>query len=165
MKFETEMRFDASADEVMRMFSDVAYFEKKYKASGFRNIEVLSHEKTDTRFNVTIRYSAPADSPLPDFAKKFMPDEAVVTQTDTWDLRARTGELKVELKGVPAKVSAQMRLSESGAQATNRLQWNVSCGIPLVGGKLEKIIANDIQSKADADHQVSVGLLGPYRNK
>src|SRR3546814_20803183 len=74
-----------------------------------------------------------------------------ITQRDSWDLKKRTGQLEVEVRGVPIKIAATMRLADEGKGSANTLSWNVSCGIPLIGGKLEKLLISDIQAKADAD--------------
>src|SRR3546814_20708456 len=85
-----------------------------------------------------------------------------ITQRDSWDLKKRTGQLEVEVRGVPIKIAATMRLADEGKGSANTLSWNVSCGIPLIGGKLEKLLISDIQAKADADLAASRKILADY---
>src|SRR3546814_106669 len=115
--------------------------------------------RTDTLFPYTTLFRS---VPLPDFAKKFVPAEMSITQRDSWDLKKRTGQLEVEVRGVPIKIAATMRLADEGKGSANTLSWNVSCGIPLIGGKLEKLLISDIQAKADADLAASRKILADY---
>jgi hypothetical protein len=162
MKFETKHTFDKPAATVIKMFSDRSYFERKYAGLGFTAIEVLEHDKSDSRFRIKVRYTAQSNAPVPDFAKKFLPSTMVVTQQDSWDLKTLTGRLEVEIKGAPVKVACDMALKDDGKGAANQLRWNVSCGIPLVGGKIEKITAEDIQAKESADIATTRKILADY---
>ncbi|MFP5307140.1 MAG: DUF2505 domain-containing protein [Gammaproteobacteria bacterium] len=162
MKFDDKHTFDKPAAAVMKMFSDRAYFERKYTELGFTEIEVLEHERSDTKFRIKVRYTTKNSVQLPDFAKKFVPQVAVVTQQDTWDLQRMTGHLDVEIKGAPVKVACDMALRDNGAGSANQLKWTITCGIPLVGGKLEQLTADDIRSKAGNDIATTRRILQDY---
>jgi hypothetical protein len=162
MQFNDKHAFDKPAATVLKMFSDKAYFERKYQELGYKDIEVLEHSSDAKKFRIKVRYSAPNSAPVPDFAKKFLGANNVVTQSDTWDLVKRTGRLEAEIKGVPVKVVADMRLADEGAGSTNTLKWNLDCGIPFIGGKLEQIVGSDIQSKAKTDLAKSREILQSY---
>ena len=162
MEFKDKHTFEKPAATVLKMFSDRAYFEKKYAALGYKNIEVLEHTVDAKKFRIKVRYSAPNSAPVPDFAKKFLGENNIVTQSDTWDLEKKTGRLEAEIKGVPVKVSADMKLADEGAGSANTLKWNLSCGIPLLGGKLEQLVGSDIQSKARTDIAKSREILKSY---
>ena len=162
MQFNDKHTFDKPAATVLKMFSDKAYFERKYKELGYGNIEVLEHKADAKKFRIKVRYSAPNSAPLPDFAKKFLGETNTVVQSDTWDLEKRTGRLEAEIKGVPVKVAADMKLADEGAGSTNTLKWNLSCGIPLIGGKLEQVVAGDIKAKGATDLAKSREILKSY---
>ncbi len=162
MKFDDKHVFDKPAATVMKMFSDQAYFERKYKALGFTDIQVLEHEKSATKFRIKVRYTAKNDVPVPEVVRKFIPATTVVTQSDTWDIGKMTGRIEAEIKGAPVKVSCDMTLKNEGKGAVNLLKWNVSCGIPLIGGKVEKITAEDIQAKAGNDVATTRKILADY---
>lgn len=162
MQFNDKHAFDKPAATVLKMFSDKAYFEKKYQSLGYKDIQVLEHAADAKKFRIKVRYTAPNTAPVPDFAKKFLGETNVVTQSDAWDLERKTGRLEAEIRGVPVKVSADMKLADEGAGSANRLTWNLSCGIPLLGGKLEQLVASDIQSKAKTDLAKSREILKGY---
>lgn len=161
MQFEQTHSFDKGADAVIRMFTDRAYFERKY-AQIARAYEVLEHEQDGDDFRIRCRVTIESDAPLPGFAKKFMGETMDVVQTDEWNAATRTGKLTLELPGVPAELSADMAVSEAGDGAQNTLRWTIKCNIPLVGGKLEKVLAADIEAKAARDVAVSNEILADY---
>ncbi len=162
MKFDDKHTFDKPASTVIKMFSDQKYFERKYKDLGGWDISVLECEKTAKKFRIKCCYTMKSNVPLPDFVKKFVPETAVITQTDTWDIAAMTGRLEVSIKGAPVKVVADMTLKNEGKGSANNLKWDVSCGIPLVGGKIEKIVVDDIHAKAKADIAATRNILKDY---
>ena len=162
MQFNDKHSFDKPAASVIKMFADKAYFERKYKELGFSGIEVLEHTVDAKKFRIKVRYTAPNSAPLPDFAKKFLGETNSITQTDTWDIEKKTGRLEAEIRGVPVKVFADMTLKDEGAGSTNTLKWNLNCGIPFIGGKLEEVVAGDIKAKSKGDQAKTREILKQY---
>ncbi len=161
MKFEDVYRYSKDADTVMRMFSDRAYFEKKY-AETTLDYEVLEHELSADTFRIRCKLTMPLNVPVPGFAKKFFGQTMNVVQEDTWDLKNRTGRLTVELAGVPVTVKATMALREGSGGGENHVNWDIGCNIPLVGNKVAKLVADDIQAKSPGDLSVSEKILAEY---
>jgi hypothetical protein len=142
MKFEDRHLLNKPAATVIKMYGDQKFFERKYKDIGAWDIVVLECDKSDKKFRIKCRYSIKSSNPnIPAFATKFVGDSSTITQTDTWDLIAKTGRLDVEIKGVPVKVGADM---------------------VLIGGKLEQLIVDDIKSKSAQDVAVTVKILADY---
>lgn len=162
MQFTDKHAFNKNADTVMKMYSDKEFFLRKYKESGYQDIQVLAHEKSGDKFRIKCQYAMKTDVPVPGFAKKFMPDTSTVVQEDSWDCKAKKGRLNIEIKGVPAKISCDMTLTDAGSGSANSFKWDISVKIPLVGGKLEELIANDIRSKSKKDHGVTAKILEDY---
>lgn len=162
MKFDLKHSYDKPAAAVLKMYSDKAFFERKYKEIGAWDVQVLEHEKSDKKFRIKCAFKVKNDAPIPDFAKKFLGDSMSVVQTDSWDLGAMTGRIETEVKGTPVKMSAEMKLKDAGAGSVNEMKWNVTCGIPLIGGKLESIVADDVKTKSKNDEAASRKILASY---
>ncbi|HWY25138.1 MAG TPA: DUF2505 domain-containing protein [Nevskia sp.] len=161
-QYEERQSFDQPKDKVLRMFSDRAYFEKKYAASGGWDIKVLEHELNATRFRIKCSYSRKPDAEVPGFAKKIIGEAVHLTQEDVWDLDKASGHLKIEIRNTPIKMSAEMRVAEEKGGCCNVLQWTLSCAVPLIGGKLEQMLAKEMKDKAAADLEISRKLLAGY---
>lgn len=163
MKFDEQHSLDKPAAAVLKMYSDRAYFEKKYATlAGVKDFEILECETKGTTFRIKHRSQQRSDNAaLPDFAKKFLGEYNHITQQDTWNTATGVGRLDIEIKGVPLKISADMKVT-GDKTATNTFTWNVVCNIPLLGGKLEKLIAEDIKGKSAADVVLTNQLLKDY---
>lgn len=162
MKFEEQLRFEQPAATVLRMYTDRSFFERKYKGAGAWDVEVLEHEKSERHFRIKCRFNMKSDAPLPDFARKFIGESISVVQQDAWDLQKLTGRIETEIRGAPVKISADMALRDEGEGSANELRWNVSCAIPLIGGKLEKVVAQDLQAKSGKDYEITRKILKDY---
>lgn len=162
MKFEERHTFDQPAEKVMHMYADKAFFDRKYREVGAIECELLDHQRTDARFSVKYRLVMKSDAPLPEVAKKILGDTVKMVQQDAWDIGKRTGRIDIEIKGAPLKISADMKLIDEGGKGVNVQNWNVSCSIPLVGGKIEAAIAEDIKAKSKRDLAVSRKLILEY---
>ena len=163
MQFTDKHMFTKNADTVMKMYTDKEFFVRKYKEVGGWDIKVLEHEKSADKFRIKCQYTIKSDAPVPGFAKKFLPETATITQEDVWDCKTKKGRLQVEMKGLPARISCDMTLANDGKGSANAMKWEVSVKIPLIGGKVEELIANDIKSKSKTDKLVSAKILEDYK--
>lgn len=159
MKYEAVHRFRQPVEQLVAMYFTRRYHEAKYQKIGATGVEILDVKDTPELFEICVRYCVSSDAPLPDFAKKVVGDTITVTQTDRWNRKALTGELKIDIKGAPVKVSAQMRLKPEGSGCVNAFVWDVTCAIPLIGGKIERVLLEDLKVKAERDGKISQALL------
>ncbi|MGQ0618894.1 MAG: DUF2505 domain-containing protein [Panacagrimonas sp.] len=162
MKFEERHVFDQPAATVLKMYTDRTFFDRKYQALEAIECELLDHRQTDARFSVQYRLVMKSDAPLPEVLKKIMGDTVRMTQQDSWDLGTRTGRLDIEIRNAPIKVGADMRLVEEDGKGVNVQSWTISCNIPLVGGRIEAAIAQDIRIKSRRDLAASRKIILDY---
>lgn len=162
MQFSYQQTFNRKADEVLKMFCDPAYHQQLQKNLGAMDLKVLEQSDDGTRFRIRLQYLLKSDVPLPAFAKKVLGETSSVTQEERWDRSTKKGEVTIEVKGLPAKIRAATALSDAAAGATKRFDWEVNIKIPLVGGKLEELVADDIKRKAPIDEAASRKLLEGY---
>jgi hypothetical protein len=161
-QYEERQSFDQPREKVLRMFSDRVYFERKYAASGGWDIKVLEHELDGKRFRIKCSYSRKPDADVPGFARKFIGDSVQVTQEDVWDLETASGRLAIEIRNAPIRMSAAMRVEKEKGGCVNVLQWTLNCPVPLIGSKLEQMLATEMRNKAAADLDISHRLLADY---
>jgi hypothetical protein len=58
---------------------------------------------------------------------------------------------------------AEMRVVKEPGGCVNVLQWALTCAVPLLGGKIEQLLAKEMRNKAAADLEISRRLLAGYR--
>ena len=158
--FTNEQRYDQSVAHVLAKYIDTEFLSKKYAALGRQDIAVLERKVTPQQAHMRVTYSDTAGMELPEFAKKLMPERTQVVQSVTWDLAKQVGTIEVESKGTPVTIQGRMQLKDNGqGGCTNTVTWNVSCSIPLLGGKVEKLLVEGLSRKAKKDEEVSRQLL------
>ena len=157
--FTDTQRFTQTPDVVLAKYTDPDFLQRKYVELGRQDIEVLEQRVENGRARLRIAYSDKAETDVPDFAKRFMPERTHVVQTVGWDLERKVGRIQVEPKGAPVKVQGELRMEARDGGALNTIHWTVSCAVPLIGGKLEKLLMEGIRQKAAKDQAVSQTLL------
>ncbi len=162
MKAQHRSPYSKGSDSVVKMFTDKNYFQRKYELQGAKNIQLLDHKQDGDDFTVQYERQVPADVKVPGFAKKFVPELMTVTQRDTWNVASKTGHLDIELKGIPGSMSCEMRLEDTASGCDLVMDWSITCNVPLVGGKLEKVLWEDLHGKMASDVEVGEQILVDY---
>lgn len=150
-RIEHELTYDAPLSEVAAMLADPAFRE-----------EVCDHQKV-LRFDVTVEDGDgttrvvidqvhPAAG-LPSFATRLVGDEINIVQREVWTAPDRAG-VEVTIPGKPGEMTGTATLTESDGTTTERVDLTVRVGIPLVGGKIEKLIGDMLVRALEAENTV-----------
>lgn len=162
MKFQTRLTWPASRDRVLAMITDRRYVERKQEASTAERWEIASCSDDGRQFAVSVRsFNRPGEN-LPAVARRFINQDQLVEvlQHDRWDRDTASGTTVVENLSFPSvSVTASMQLTEADGITTNTISWDVSCSIPLVGGKLAELIAGEIRAKVSHNEALGRRIL------
>lgn len=138
-RVQHDLTYDATANEVLAMLHDQAFRERVCDATG-----VLRHTVTVTprggATEVLIDQVQTAQG-LPGFAKKLVGDEIHIVQKESWTSDTHA-DVEVTIPGKPGQMTGTATLTESGATATEHVDLEIKVNIPLVGGKIEGLIAD-----------------------
>ena len=162
MKYSERIQYTNSTQELLNIFTNPDFFRAKYAATGARDIEILDMQATPERFMIKVSRKVPSDVPIPSFAKSFVPQDITLIQTDSWDLRTATGTLDIQFVGIPVKVSCGLKLVNDGTNAIEDLDFDIRVNVPLIGGKLEKLLADDLKVKFARDTEITLGMIPHY---
>lgn len=165
MQYSCEHVLPAPIERVEQMYWDPAYAPRKYRELGLKDIEVAAQKKDGREFQIRCNFKMKPSIELPKVAQRFVPggEALVVTQTDTWDLQARTGRLDIVIHAFESvTIRCDMKLEPHPQGAVNRMRWTIESSMPLIGGTLAKILAQDIQSKFADDCAVANRILQDY---
>ena len=89
----------------------------------------------------------------PGFAKRFVGDEIQLVQTERWS-DIENARVEVVIPGKPGQMSGTLSLRESGGTTTETVDMEIRVGIPLVGGKIESLIADLLRKALKAENAV-----------
>ncbi len=155
-----EHRYPFPRAQVAPYFLSRAFHEAKYRAMGRDDALVLADLHEAGRFEITVRYPATADGPMPEFIKKLIGERVSLTQIDTWNTDTLRGEIQVTIKPGPGvRLWGELQLLDAGATTVLRMDWQVECRVPLIGGKVEQFLVGDLSSKAATDERGAIAAL------
>ena len=97
---------------------------------------------------------------VPSFAKKIVNPVNTVTDVKSWDASTKTARMSVEIKGVPIKVTGDIRIVPSGTGSDYVVDFQVSCKIPLLGGQLEKHATGQTEQGMVREHDWNRSSIG-----
>nr|CEL14969.1 hypothetical protein [Kibdelosporangium sp. MJ126-NF4]CTQ93438.1 hypothetical protein [Kibdelosporangium sp. MJ126-NF4] len=139
---EHRARFATSADSVYAAVVDPAFLTDRLDALGGNNASVIDRTESAQATTLRVRQGLAAEH-LPSAVRAVLKGDLVVDRTETW--RAdKTGTVKATVQGVPGEINGTMRLSDvdGGSEWLTSLEVRVS--IPLIGGKIEKTIGDQV---------------------
>jgi hypothetical protein len=100
---------------------------------------------------------------IPGFAQKLVGHEIRFVQRETWS-SPESAELHVTIPGKPGDMTGTEHLTQSGDDVVQRIELAVKVSMPLIGGKVEDLIAGFIGKAFDAENKVGVKwLAGEWR--
>jgi len=137
MKLSHTTTYDAPLDEVFAMLTDPAFRERAAKESGVLEVKVDVTAQGDGA-QVRMEQVQPVQG-VPAFATKFAGDTTRVDLVETWTSRA-SADLEITTPGKPTRITGGYRLSELGGWTTQDFEGDCKVSVPLLGGKLEKVM-------------------------
>lgn len=146
-KLTKKLTYDATAEAVTAMLDD-----PEFRESVLQQQKVVRGSATVDGDVVTIEQVRAGDD-LPSFARSFVGDEILIVQTENWT-SPTSADVRLTIPGKPGEAVGTLQLVESGATTTETVELDVSVKIPLVGGKIEKLIAGIISSALDVEQRV-----------
>lgn len=154
--FTLDLTYDASLEAVGAMLDDPTFREQVCDAQGAITKTVTFSEDGEVQ-QVVIDQVQPAEG-IPGFARKFVGEEIQLVQTERWR-DAENADVEVVIPGKPGQMTGTVSLSESGGTTTEHVEMVIQVNIPLVGGKIENLIADLLRKALTAENAVGRDYL------
>ena len=156
MKLRHEISYDAPLSDVYAMLADPDFRQASAAAMGVISADVTITPKGEG-MSVLIDQVQPTEG-VPGFAKKFAGETTRAVQTEEWGSPAG-GSITIETPGKPTSIRGTLALSESGGRTTETLDVEVKVKVPLIGGKLEKLMADLVTAGMDKEQVAGAAWL------
>jgi hypothetical protein len=140
-RFEHRASFPATVDAVYSTLVDEAFLTARLRDIGGKGAALLSHETTDGGAAYRLRQGVDADR-LPGAVRSILKGDLVVEREERW--RGHESAGRATIAGVPAQIASRGRLTERGGGTELLVSAEVKVSIPLVGGKIEKVVAEQV---------------------
>jgi hypothetical protein len=100
---------------------------------------------------------------IPSFAKKIVGTEIRLVQDESW-ASPSGADITVTIPGKPGDMTGTTSLTQAGTDVVQQIDLAVKVSIPLVGGKVEDLVAGFVGKAFDAENKVGVKWLrGEWR--
>lgn len=142
---EHRSTFAEAAGTVFNTLVDEAFLTERLRAIGGKNAALLGHSRDGERVTFRMRQGVDA-ALLPSTVRSFINGDLVVEREERWQPEggAHAGASRVTITGVPGEIQGRSRIAGSGAGATLVINAQVKVSIPLIGGKIEKVVAEQV---------------------
>ena len=156
-KLTQELRYDgATIDQVNEMLADPAFREQvcDFQRVIRHDVDVKSEGDTMT---VRIDQFQSAEG-VPSFARKFVGGEIHIRQEEDWTSKEK-GNLHISIPGKPGEMTGTALLTEDPDGTTETVNMSIKVNIPLVGGKIEALLAELLTKALRAEQHVGRNWL------
>ncbi len=127
----TTVKFTYAQDveTVFNFLSDPETARERSMHMGERDINIRKEGNAVTNVRTV-------DSEVPGFAAKFLKPSNTVTEVKRWDPATKSAKLTVDIQGAPTHLEGTITLKPKGAGTEYTMDYEVTCKIPLIGGKI-----------------------------
>jgi uncharacterized protein YndB with AHSA1/START domain len=151
-----ELAYDASPEAVYAMLTDPAFREEACERMRVLRATATVRETGEATV-VTIDQVQHAGG-LPSFATKLVGDEIEIVQEETWT-DGRHADVHVSIPGKPGEMVGTAVLEESDGGTVEKVDLEVRVRIPLVAGKIEKLVAEMLRKALRAENETGHDYL------
>ncbi|HEX5769684.1 MAG TPA: DUF2505 domain-containing protein [Nocardioidaceae bacterium] len=156
MRFEHTLRYDASPEEVFAMLGEAVFRERVCEAQHVTECTATVDGVDDT-MSVMVDQKRPSEG-IPSFAKKFVGDTIHIQQREEWS-SATDAKLDVSIPGKPGHLKGTITLRPDGDGTVETVSGDLKVSIPLLGGKIEVLIAELLEHALQAEHRIGTAWL------
>jgi hypothetical protein len=149
-------RYPAPPERVQEVLTDQEYLQAKLHAVGGPRVELVSWEQDMRGVTFVLHQAVPNDA-MPPFIRAMLPGELTIRRTETWS--GSEGHVHAEVDGAPGTITGVMRLEPDPAGCVLDAQLTAEVPVPLIGGKVEKIVTDSIAKLMDTEYQFTLEWL------
>jgi len=159
VRFEHENRYAASPDDVAALQTDQAYRAslKSRTRSAAHSVQVTDQGGT-TVVEVDQRLKTEG---IPSFARKLVGETIQLVQREEWTGHQASFELSIP--GKPGHLRGTVTIEHDGDGAVERVQGEAKASLPLVGGKIEKLLVDMITQSLERSQARGAAWLAGER--
>lgn len=158
-RFEHRASFPAPVDTVYSTLVDEAFLSARLRDIGGKAAALLEHVTSDDGATIRLRQGVDAQR-LPGAVRSILSGDLVVEREERWRGHESTG--RATISGVPAEIRSQGRLVSRGDGTELVTSAEVKVSIPLIGGKIEKVVAEQVTKLLAAEAEYAEKWLAEH---
>lgn len=140
-RFEHRATFAASPDTVYSTLVDEAFLTARLRDVGGKNSALLDRRTRDDGVDIAFRQGVEGRL-LPGAVRSILSGDLVVEREERW--RGREAAGRATVNGVPAEIRYLTTVTAKGDGTDLLVSAEVRVSIPLLGGKIETMVAEQV---------------------
>lgn len=160
-RIEHAVTYDRSSQLVHAVLLDEAYWRARVESIGGPGASLDSMEAVDGGIVVRLTQAIAAEH-LPSVVRNLTSGDLLVQRTERWGPLERwsaVGTFSASVPGAPVTLDGTHALSGDDTSATSRTAGAAKVAVPLLGSKIEKIIAENILELLNVEQQFTHSWL------
>ena len=152
------------AEKVFAAITDEGYLQARLREIGGPGSALLDHEATPESARYELKQGL-SEKDLPPIVGKVMNGDLAIVRTESLNRTATgsySGDVDVAIPGAPASAAGTMALADEGAGSLFEVHADVTVRVPLIGGKIEEIVADQVRRLLEAETAFTVRWLGSH---
>lgn len=158
-RFEHRATFAAGVDTVRSTLVDEAFLTARLKDIGGKGAALLEYRGNADGVDIKLRQGVDA-AKLPGAVRSILAGDLVVEREERW--RGPEAAGRASINGVPAEIRSRSRLAANGDGTELVVTAEVKVGIPLIGGKIEKVVAEQVTKLLAAEAEYAEKWLAEH---
>lgn len=153
--YRSSSRF--AADDIAAVMLDEEYLRARLDALGGPGAKLLEHGPDRYRIRHGVDQAA-----LPPIVNSLVSGNLIIERTESLrpDGPGRySGDVDVRIPGTPASATGSLRLADTAAGSELVVRADVVVKVPLLGGKIEAVIADQVQQLLAAETAFTLDWL------
>lgn len=155
--------YDADPATVFAMLADEAFIVHKSTQSGSLEVDAEVEETAD---GVRIRHHRVMPAKVPGFVKRFLGESIPLSETQQWGEADEDGSRRatfvLDFNGQPMTFSGTVWLRPQNGGTAVETKGPIKCTVPLVGGRIEKFVAEWISKYLNKEQRVGAQWLAEH---
>jgi hypothetical protein len=140
---------------------DPEFLRTRLRRMGGPGAELMEHRADAEGARYRLRHGLAADE-LPPVVRTILSGDIVIERVETLtrtDAGHYTGDVSVTIRGVPADAAGRIRLANHGEGSEFLVRADVSVRLPLIGARVEVIIAEQVRNLLAAETAFTLDYL------
>jgi hypothetical protein len=154
--FTHTQNFPTDPETLFKLLANKEFILAKCAATGSLTATASISPGPDGSMTLVSTRVLPADLPGP--AKSLVGDTITVTETQVWTPAdtngSRTAQVSVEFSG-PMKFEGRLQLTPTPTETTVTTTGKFTASVPFIGGKIEKVAAEQTTRYLNAEERVA----------
>jgi hypothetical protein len=159
MRFQHTSTYAASAAEVFAMFTDPEWRKKVGTAQGVVSSDVtITPQGADDAGCRVVIDQVQNTAGLPAIAKRIAGETTRAVVTEVW-ASSSAGTIEIVAPGKPTRAVGTVSLESDGTSTRHVTDLEVTVKVPIVGGRLEQLMADNIDKGLEVEQAVGTAWL------